>query len=408
MARDENDRPYEDGQGRSLNPEMTGDVLSPRWSTEDTDEQPAIQVVGNETYILPLDKGGEPQLIEGRDVLGGHDVLDDGPHDVLSGSGASGGSHDVLVAQDFGGPSGGHDLLGPASGAHDVLGGAGGSHDALDERSGPHDMLDEPSGPHGVLGEPSSPHRDEDDSPYLPLDRGYDGGFDDDREEGRSKRGFLGSGWTDDSDDGRSRGRSGYGDGEGEVRRRTRKLLVAAAAVVMVGVGAGFLLTGNSSDDPCSAGQCASAGEVSSPSESALPEEETPYEEEDTPEPVDSDTSEPEQTEAANPVTPPTRQARTTREPSARPTNTRAGEPTTKTSVRPTRAPQNRMQGTDEDPTISQRGGTDRTREPETRSTQQQQQQQAPQTQAPETQAPAPTPTKEERKGLLDILFPWA
>ncbi|GAA3100213.1 hypothetical protein [Nonomuraea salmonea] len=87
MARDENDRPYDDGQGRSLNPElMTGDVLSPRWSTDDTDEQPAIQVSGNETYILPDTSR--------RDVLDDppRDVLDD-PHDVL---GSGGDRHDVL------------------------------------------------------------------------------------------------------------------------------------------------------------------------------------------------------------------------------------------------------------------------------------------------------------------------
>ncbi|NUR88549.1 MAG: hypothetical protein HOY71_31045, partial [Nonomuraea sp.] len=89
---------------------MTGDVLSPRWSTEDTDEQPAIQVSGNETYILPADQGA-PQPI--------------GPlaPDLLSG------------------PSGPHDVLGGAGGPHDVLGEAGGPHDVLGGASGPHDVL---------------------------------------------------------------------------------------------------------------------------------------------------------------------------------------------------------------------------------------------------------------------------
>jgi hypothetical protein len=412
VARDENDRPYEDGQGRPLNPElMTGDVLSPRWSTEDTDEQPAIQVVGNETYILPLDKGSQP--IDGpRDVLDDppprgllapdpHDVLG-GPHDVLDGPGGSrdalggaSGPHDVLGASggyDLGGPSGAHDFGGP-SGAHD-FGGPSGAHD-FGGPSGAHDLDDEHSGPHRV----------DSDNPYLPLDRGYDGDRDDDADD-RPKRGFLGSGWTDDAD-----GKDSYGGrakGEGEVRRRTRVLLVAAVAVVIVGVGAGWMLTGTSSDDPCAGAQCASAGEVNTPSESALPEEEPIEDETEEPvdeEPVDTTTDEPDQPRASVPATPQQRVRQpATREPSARPTATREPKPTTKATSKPTREPQGQMNETDD------RGnGRGDGVETETSDKQSDNDSQTPtETDSGTTQAPVPQPTQEERKGLLDILFPWA
>ncbi|PZG19076.1 hypothetical protein C1J01_13095, partial [Nonomuraea aridisoli] len=271
---------------------MTGDVLSPRWSTEDTDEQPAIQVSGNETYILPPDKPAEPRPGEGvRDVLDGpapYDVLGGGSssHDVLGGGSAS---HDVL-----GGGNSSHDVLSGASSSPDVLSGGNPSHDVLGGAGGAHDG---PSGPHDVRGAgnddvlgtsmmPGAGHdpgdsresgrRDEDSGAYpvegephyLPLDRGYDADDDD-----RPRRGFLGSGWSDDSYEEHPRG-------EREVRRRTRTLLVAAAAVVAVGVGVGWMLTGTSADDPCAGGRCASVGEVSAPSESAFPED-TPVEDEE-------------------------------------------------------------------------------------------------------------------------------
>lgn len=420
MARDENDRPYEDGQGKSLNPEMTGDVLSPRWSTDDTDEQPAIQVVGNETYILPPDRG-TPQLIgepprdvlddpaPARDALAGDPLLgtpasydlggQSGPHDVLGSYGSGGASYDEL-----GGASGPLDVAGGV--AYDELSAArdartGASYDELSE---PHDTRS----PYDELADHSGPHRveDDDDNPYLPLDRSY--ARDEDAEEDRPKRGFLGSGWTGDSGDsgdsydGRSSG------GEGEVRRRTRVLLVAAVAVVLVGVGAGWMLTGTSSDDPCAGAQCASAGEVTSPSESAAPED-TPVEEatEETPDPTDSVTDGPTEPESAIP-TPTQGQSRPTREPESRATPTRdrtTAEPTRK----PTREPQSTMNDT------ADSGGQDDDGSDSSATTKKRQEESTSDsggstaTQPPATtQAPAPTPTEEERKGLFDILFPWA
>lgn len=415
MARDENDRPYEGGQGKSLNPEMTGDVLSPRWSTDDTDEQPAIQVVGNETYILPPDRGaltGEPQLIGETP----RDVLDD-PAPPLGGSsyelGGQSGPHDVLgAAGSYGSGGAAYDELG---GARDVPGGA-----SYDELSGPHDTragaYDELSGARDArtgatyddladLADHSGPHRvqDGDDNPYLPLDRSY--ARDDDLEEDRPKRGFLGSGWTDDSGDSHDGRPSG---GEGEVRRRTRVLLVAAVAVVLVGVGAGWMLTGTSSDDPCAGVQCASAGEVTSPSESAAPED-TPVEEatEETPDPTDSVTDEPTEPESAIP-TPAREQSRPTREAEPSPTATRD-----RTTAEPTRKPTREPQGTMND-TADSRGQDDGGGDSSSGTNKQQDStddtgDSTPSTQPPATtHAPAPTPTQEERKGLLDILFPWA
>ncbi|MFB4265046.1 hypothetical protein ACBJ32_15455 [Nonomuraea sp. GTA35] len=422
MARDENDRPYEDGQGKSLNPEMTGDVLSPRWSTDDTDEQPAIQVVGNETYILPPGRS-EPQLIGETP----RDVLDDPvpPRDVLSADpllgassyelGGQSGPHDVLgAAGSYGSSGASYDELSGASGPHDVPGGA-----AYDELSGPHDTragaYDELSGSldartgatYDDLADHSGPHRveDDDDNPYLPLDRSY--ARDDDQEDERPKRGFLGSGWTDDSGDSHDGRSSG---GEGEVRRRTRVLLVAAAAVVLVGVGAGWMLTGTSSDDPCAGVQCASAGEVTSPSESADPAG-TPVEEaaEETPDPTDSVTDEPTETESANPA-PTQEQSRPTREAEPRPTPTRD-----RNTAEPTRKPTREPQGTMND-TADSRGQDDGGSDSSSATNKQQESTNdtgdsgdSTATQPPATtQAPAPAPTEEERKGLFDILFPWA
>nr|SBO99129.1 Rhs element Vgr protein [Nonomuraea gerenzanensis] len=384
---------------------MTGDVLSPRWSTDDTDEQPAIQVVGNETYILPPDRGaltGEPQLIgeTPRDVLADpappHDVLAGDPRDVLGAAPA---------AYDLGGQSGPHDVLGGydpagASGPHDLR-----ADTYYDEPSGPHEVR--AGSPYDELAEHSGPHRvadDDDDNPYLPLDRSYESGHGDDLDEERPKRGFLGSGWTDDSGDsydGRSSG------GEGEVRRRTRVLLVAAVAVVLVGVGAGWMLTGTSSDDPCAGVQCASAGEVTSPSESAAPEEAPVEEPVETPEPTDSVTDEPSEPESAIP-TPTQERARPTREAEPRPTPTRQ-KATTEPTRKATGEPQDTMNDTadsrgqdgggDDSSSSSSTNKQDDTGDSGNSTT----------TQPPaQTQAPAPTPTQEERKGLLDILFPWA
>ncbi|AQZ60290.1 hypothetical protein BKM31_01065 [[Actinomadura] parvosata subsp. kistnae] len=422
---------------------MTGDVLSPRWSTDDTDEQPAIQVVGNETYILPPGRGaltGEPQLIGETP----RDVLDDPapPRDVLSGGSAFdvSGQSDLLtgareaVSASYGltGENGPHDV--PSGASYDDLGGpqetrTSSLYDELRDpddvrAASPYDELRDPDdaragSPYDELAGHSGPHRvaeDDDDNPYLPLDRSHSSGPDDDLEEDRPKRGFLGSGWTDDSGssgsyDGRSSG------GEGEVRRRTRVLLVAAVAVVLVGVGAGWMLTGTSSDDPCAGVQCASAGEVTSPSESAAPED-TPVEEatEETPDPADSATAEPSEPQSTNPPATQTR-ARPTREaePSATPTRDR-------TTAEPTRKPTREPQGTMND-TAGTQGSDDGDGGGGSSSSSSNKQDNkgdssgtggsggsgSTSTQPPATtQAPAPTPTQEERKGLLDILFPWA
>ncbi|MFF4196988.1 hypothetical protein [Nonomuraea sp. NPDC001831] len=364
MARDENDRPYEDGQGKSLNPELTGDVLSPRWSTEDTDEQPAIQVSGNETYILPAGQGAQP--VESPATPATPMAPADAPHDVLDGP----------------------------SGPHDVLDGPSGSHEAL---SGPHETLAGPyeslSGPHAVVGAdgtdvPGGDRAADDDLPYLPLDQGYKPGRDDDA--GETRRGFLGSGWTDDADD-----RRGGAGRDREVRRRTRVLVLAAAAVVLVGAGAGWLLTGTSSDDPCGAGTCAGASQVTAPARTALPEET-----ESAPAPEETDTAEPTVSETVTP-TPVARRPRPTREPSVRPTATaRESRPTATPEEKATHGSQDEMNETS-DGTPDDSAEAPATRRPERQET-------APPTQAPPAQQEQPAPSPSEKKGLFDILFPWA
>ncbi|MEW9549414.1 hypothetical protein [Nonomuraea sp. NPDC050783] len=360
MARDENDRPYEDGQARSLNPELTGDVLSPRWSNDDTDEQPAVQVSGNETYILPPEPGG--------DVLGGTPQA--GPYDELAPSGEALEEESPYLPLDRG-----------YEGEHDdrpALAGSG--HDGAGQGDGPDDGGHGGGGDDGHGGGPGGPG-------------GYDS-YDSYGDDDRPRRGFLGSGWTDDSGDGHS------GRAEREVRRRTRTLVLAAVAVVLVGVGAGFLLTGTSSDDPCAGGRCASAGEVRAPSESALPEE-TPQEEDEQPtaEPTEPATTEPGEPGTAR-STPSPERARPTREPAARPTRTREEEPSARSSARPSRSQEPEARETDDDPPASVRDSqTERKEQAETEQP----------TEAPSaTEAPDPAPTQEERKGLLDFLFPWA
>ncbi|WP_336205782.1 hypothetical protein [Nonomuraea sp. LPB2021202275-12-8] len=330
MARDENDRPYEDGQGRSSNPDLTGDVLSPRWSTDDTDEQPAIQVSGNETYILPPDKGVP--------VDGGETAYPDGQTGYAE---AEAGSH-LTEAQPDGRYAG-----------------------------------DAPSGPQYTDG-------DAGEAPYLPLDKSYEGAYDEEPEEPR--RGFLGSGWTEHSGD-------EPGRGDREVRRRTRLLLVAAVAVVLIGGGAGWMLTGTSSDDPCAGGHCASVGDLNH-SSSAPAEEES-----DVPidEATDTATPDPTVSEAVTPTSAPTRvRVRSTPTPTRERKPTRTAEPTAKPTIRATEAPVNeiddadtRSQPKDQETAADSPAGSFETEQAQT-----------------PTQAPMPTPT--ERKGLLDILFPWA
>ncbi|MFG2073446.1 hypothetical protein [Nonomuraea maritima] len=398
-----------------MNPDLAGDVLSPRWSTEDTDEQPAIQVSGNETYILP-DKGADPQREGVRDVLdppapydvlgGGQDVLDapSGAHDVL---GAPSGAHDVLGA-----PSGAHDVLGGASGAHDVLGGA---QDAAyqDGRGYQDERAYQDEREQGRYADDSGPFPVENEPGYLPLDRGYDQGFDAGDDEPR--RGFLGAGWSEESDD------DYHARGEREVRRRTRTLLVAAAAVVVLGVGVGWVLTGASSDDSCAGGQCTSAGQVNTPAESALPEDEPVEEEEAEPEPTDSADQEErtprdQQGDAGTPADQPAstvpthteQRTRPTREPSERPRSTRTAEPAQDTDEEQVRVPANREGGN---------GGVDRGGR--TADENDSRQDDAPRSntgQDEEAQAPTEVteqpeqPQQEEDKGnggLLGILFPW-
>ncbi|MEV4284134.1 hypothetical protein AB0K40_01380 [Nonomuraea bangladeshensis] len=375
MVRDENDRPYEDGQGRPVNPDLTGDVLSPRWSTDDTDEQPAIQITpAGETYILPPETG--------------RDVLDDLPQDTLSSAGQGQGVEPAYLPLDraYDGPS---DDDRPAS-AYDG-----------DVREG--DVHDEGSYGNGSYDESAYDEGSRDSGPHETRAYdgagSYDGGsYDDGLDDERPRRGFLGSGWTDDSEDA---GRPGRSEREGrEGRGRTRMLVLAAVAVVVVGVGAGFALTGGS-DDPCADGRCASAGQVSTPLDSAAADDEA---EEETTEPAEEETTEPAETPTAD-ASPTTTQARPTREPAARPTATRSEEPEARPSARPSRSQEPEMRDTDD------QAGTVRDSQTEqqqrTQSEQRTEAEEKP-TEEPTTQEPAPTPAQEERKGLFDYLFPWA
>ena len=408
MARDENDRSYEDGQGRSSNPDLTGDVLSPRWSTDDTDEQPAIQVSGNETYILPPAKGvsadgepyvttGEPIYLDGqggyvKDETGGA-CLVEGQADALYSGDSPSGAHylsDVSGDARYTGdsPSGAHYLGDSASGAHYLGDSPSGAHYLGDSPSGAHYTGDAPSGPLYTGDSPSGAHRLDEgaDVTYLPLDKSYESSLGNDDDP--PKRGFLGSGWTENADD-------GHGRSDKEVRRRTRLLLVAAAAVVLLGGGAGWMLTGTSSDDPCAGGRCATVGELNAPAA-------TPKDELDAPVDEAEDTSPPEPTASATeaPTKAPAR-VRPTRtaaqEPA--PTATRSPKATARPTSRATQAPDDEIPDLDADTTKPQ---------PKTRKTEDSLGDQSVNqpTIAPTTPDLAPKP--EESKGLLDILFPWA
>ncbi|MEU6791809.1 hypothetical protein ABZ907_08940 [Nonomuraea wenchangensis] len=402
MVRDENDRPYEDGQGRPVNPDLTGDVLSPRWSTDDTDEQPAIQVSpAGEPYILPE---------------AGRDVLDDLPPDALSSAGQAQGGEPAYLPLDraYDGPS---DDDRPASGYEgDVREGGtydegsygNGSYDAGSYDEGAYDGVsrDEVSRDSGAYDTRSYDGGAYDNGSYDggsydgggSYDSSYDGSYDGGSDDERPRRGFLGSGWTDDSDD--DAGRSGRPErSEREGRGRTRMLVLAAAAVVVVGVGAGFALTGGS-DDPCADGRCASAGQVSTPIDSAAADDEA---EEEITEPAEEETTEPAGTPTADP-SPTAEQARPTREPAARPTAARSEEPAARPTARPSRSQESEMRDTDD------QAGNVRDSQTEQQRTQSEQRKEAEEKPAeePATQEPAPTPTQEERKGLFDYLFPWA
>ncbi|MER7501728.1 hypothetical protein AB0L05_34205 [Nonomuraea pusilla] len=428
MARDDNDRPYEDAQGRSRDPEMTGDVLSPRWSTEDTDEQPAIQADGPETYLSgPSGVSGltgaathgdaaPDAYATGRDVLGAshglhnvRDVLDEpaGARDVLDepggtlpagpvapgGGTGTGASGEAGVTLGLDGAASGADGLAALTGLGTTTGADGFSIGGLGAATGPQEPAAGADG-QGMADAAGDRSGEDDDLAYLPLYRGYEAqdGEKDDEKDGEQadepRRGFLGSGWTDDADAPEPR--------RGERRRRGRVLLVAAAAVVLVG-GAGWLLTGTSSDDPCAGRTCASAGEVTTPSEPPLTEEPV----EDDSEPVVSDTP-PATSETPAPSATVTR-ARPTRTPEARPTPTRTVRPTTRPTSGPaTREPQGDLAdtGTDGQEQQGQPQEQKASKEPEA-------QQPSSGPEQPPASQPAPTPS-ESQKGLFDILFPWA
>jgi hypothetical protein len=400
---------------------LTGDVLSPRWSTDDTDEQPAIQVSGNETYILPPAQGvsadGEPYLTTGEPIYldsqggyikdeAGSPYLVDGQADALYTGDAPSGAHysadaaggalyttdaasDALYAGDS--PSGAHYLGDSPSGAHYVGDSPSGAHYVGDSPSGAHYTGDAPSGPLYTGDSPSGAHRLDEagEVAYLPLDKSYESSYGDD--DDRPKRGFLGSGWTENPDD-------GHGRSDQEVRRRTRLLLVAAAAVVLLGGGAGWMLTSTSSDDPCAGGRCATVGELKPPAATPNDEMDVPIEEAE-----DTATSEPTAS-ATRPATEaparvrPTRTATQTREPAT----TRSPRATAKPTSRATRAPENDAPLQDFTPETTKPQPKDR----KTESSLENKPADQP-TMAPSTPDLAPQP-QETSKGLLDILFPWA
>ncbi|MFI6595279.1 hypothetical protein ACIBHX_03475 [Nonomuraea sp. NPDC050536] len=372
MARDENDR------HEALNPDLSGDVLSPRWSTDDTDEQPAIQVSGNETYIMPADKSTPMEISDylaqtgssygdSGDALAGDALAADPLGDRLGSGDALAAPGDHLSAAD---PLGPVDPLGSADplGTGDALGSGGAFGDPL--RDEPFTGAAGASGPHDL----TSSADEESDSGYLPIDRGYES------EDAEPKRGFLGSGWSDDGDG---------EQGDHEVRRRTKILLVAAAAVVVLGAGAGWMLTSSSGDDPCAGGHCASVGQATAPVETPKPKDSKPESQ-----PTDSDSPEPTATETAAPTHTPVR-VRSTRTPSPRTSPTRIGVPTTKPSTRGTKQPEGDVKTTTTDQQ-DQQVSTKQSSSPTT----------APP--APTTQAPAPQPAETKKGGLLGFLFPWA
>lgn len=382
MARDENDRPYDDGQGRPVNPDLTGDVLSPRWSTDDTDEQPAIQVPGNETYILPPDNStsSDQYSVQGEYDYGGQ---------------AEGAYADS--SYDYG-DSLSDPLTGDQQqGAYAETGYADGTHTGGTYAEGSYtDSAYTDSGAYATDGtgyatdgtgyaddQDDQRPADRDDPGYLPLDRGYD------EPEEEPRRGFLGSGWTGGSGD-----EDDYRDGE--VRRRTRLLLGAAAAVVVLGVGAGWALTSTSSDDPCAGGRCASVGDLSTPSAEEEPEDsDVPIEEA-----TDTATPEPEVSETETPTTPPTTQTR------VRPTRTASAEPTPEPQPTRTRTRSAEQERDPEpEPTGRATHQMNEIKEPQASARPEPEQIEEPEpTTDPVTEAPQP---EETRRGLLDILFPW-
>lgn len=412
MSRDE--KPYEDER---RDPEMTGDVLSPRWNADaaDTDEQPAIVVgSGDVAYLLPADPPtppadvldpeppSTPGTLLGADPAPGT-PLGAGPvsgsrlgPDLASGADLRAGQHsgsgahptvDPLASGPHlvsGSPSGAHPTVDSlASGPHPVSG-ASGAHPVVDPRSLTGDALSQdlsPSGPHAV----SDPHLSsvpsdllpgaEDSEPaYLPLDRGYEQPREDDEEP---RRGFLGSGWMEEPDQGT------------EVRRRTRILIAGAAAVVLVGVAGGWLMSSSSTAGDCPSGQCVSVGKHTPMQNPAGSPEPSPS--------SDPESPDPDATASGSP-TPTTEHARATRQPTPKASPTRVGVATTKPSAKPTRDVSGDVE------TVDQPHAT--TTPPSTKQTDAAQPTQSSQTTAPA--APTTPPTQAGNGGLLDLLFGWA
>ncbi|MFG3436276.1 hypothetical protein ACGF0J_03435 [Nonomuraea sp. NPDC047897] len=347
-------------------------------------------VSGNETYVMPPDGGPAEPYVPPQDALDTSYPAVDGVDGLAHGQAAGyPGPEAGAQALDTGG------YADPDSGAHLVQDGAvsygdSGAHLVQD---GAATYADSDSGAHLVHDDRAryadGPDGDLHDPAYLPLDKGYEGHEDD--ASGETRRGFLGSGWTDAADDRHT--------GDKEVRRRTKVLVAGAAAVVLLGLGAGWMLTGTSSDDPCPGNQCASAGQVSEPPAGSPGPEESDGAVDDSTAP----TTEPTASQTTAP-TPTAVRARVTRTPTPRVTEPRE----TESPVRPTRR-------VTQEPEVVEETGTERrpgaTQEPKPRETEERQ---APTTQpttqptAPATQAPAPSPTKSSGGGLLDILFPWS
>jgi hypothetical protein len=356
VAGDENGRPKGEERGRDL----TGDVLSDRWTPEsaDTDEQPAVLLDGDPHATATPGTG--PGAPSGADVPVP-------PPGTEAGSMPWAGGNDAvpLWADETDAPVWSGETNAPAwSGETDVMPETG-EMAAVPAIGDPAALT--------VAGDDGSDRTGEAEPRYLPLALGYEAS-----EEGSARSGgFLGSGWT------------GEPDPDREVRRRGRILLVGAAAVVAVGVAGGWMLSGSSAGEPCGGTPCASVGELA-------PVTEPPGEREPTygPPPTTESTPEATHSESATPEPAPDR-PRATRTPAVRPTPTRAP------SVKPTeerRPPQQRDEEVGSDPEER------RTRSAESPSS-------APTPGSPDPQPPAATATPPAQQpdqrpdGLLDWIF---
>jgi hypothetical protein len=390
VARDDKDRTYEDEQGRPLDADLAGDVLSPRWETDatDTDEQPAVVI--NETYHLPPEPVEEPYHLpteQGAVHLDQSALRGQGSGDVLD-------QGDVLDADPPRDPAPALDLGLPADLGHSQDPApsfdAGRSSDAAPSLDT--GFAQDPQQYAQGFDEPRAqelPGQDADrrDDDYLPVDRAYDG--DDDGQ----RKGFLGSGWSDEPEP------------KPEPRRRSKTLVLAAVAVVILGAGAGWMLT-NSGPEECSGAQCASVKQLSTPTVPAGEEAEAPVEEpteEESPTPTASETVK---------VTP-TPTVQRARAPRTQPPATSAPpRETIKPTTRGTRAPEQSRQPIDGGDTSQRDSSTrEQTQAPKEESSPRESSPasapadtQAPAPQQPATQAPENPPSK-GGGGLLDWLF---